>query len=143
MGVPIVYVLHEPFMGIENLLKEKGYITKAVGATALNYWICLKSDKIILCSYYAEQNCKIYMKNAYKKRILFPLIYPDDFMDTYERKYFSQTSHTENIPYALINQLELNVESHSRTLLCTQTTHPKSGQIVQESFQERFDQQDF
>ena len=56
---------------------------------------------------------------------------------------FTQTSHTENIPYALINQLELNVESHSRTLLCTQTTHPKSGQIVQESFQERFDQQDF
>lgn len=55
----------------------------------------------------------------------------------------TQTSHTENIPYALINQLELNVESHSRTLLCTQTTHPKSGQIVQESFQERFDQQDF
>ena len=46
----------------------------------------------------------------------------------------SQTSHTENIPYALINQLELNVESHSRTLLCTQTTHLKSGQIVQESF---------
>ena len=58
-------------------------------------------------------------------------------------QYFTQTSHTENIPYALINQLELNVESHSRTLLCTQTTHPKSGQIVQESFQERFDQQDF
>lgn len=56
---------------------------------------------------------------------------------------YTQTSHTENIPYALINQLELNVESHSRTLLCTQTTHPKSGQIVQESFQERFDQQDF
>lgn len=58
-------------------------------------------------------------------------------------KIVTQTSHTENIPYALINQLELNVESHSRTLLCTQTTHPKSGQIVQESFQERFDQQDF
>ncbi len=57
--------------------------------------------------------------------------------------HITQTSHTENIPYALINQLELNVESHSRTLLCTQTTHPKSGQIVQESFQERFDQQDF
>lgn len=57
--------------------------------------------------------------------------------------FITQTSHTENIPYALINQLELNVESHSRTLLCTQTTHPKSGQIVQESFQERFDQQDF
>ena len=57
--------------------------------------------------------------------------------------FLTQTSHTENIPYALINQLELNVESHSRTLLCTQTTHPKSGQIVQESFQERFDQQDF
>ena len=60
-----------------------------------------------------------------------------------EMLIITQTSHTENIPYALINQLELNVESHSRTLLCTQTTHPKSGQIVQESFQERFDQQDF
>lgn len=60
-----------------------------------------------------------------------------------KNKIVTQTSHTENIPYALINQLELNVESHSRTLLCTQTTHPKSGQIVQESFQERFDQQDF
>jgi len=59
------------------------------------------------------------------------------------KSLITQTSHTENIPYALINQLELNVESHSRTLLCTQTTHPKSGQIVQESFQERFDQQDF
>ncbi|MGN8837749.1 hypothetical protein ACTNCI_12405, partial [Mitsuokella jalaludinii] len=31
--------------------------------------------------------------------------------------WVTQTSHTENIPYALINQLELNVESHSRTLL--------------------------
>ena len=66
------------------------------------------------------------------------------FMRTkYLFEILTQTSHTENIPYALINQLELNVESHSRTLLCTQTTHPKSGQIVQESFQERFDQQDF
>ena len=60
-----------------------------------------------------------------------------------DTEILTQTSRTENIPYALINQLELNVESHSRTLLCTQTTHPKSGQIVQESFQERFDQQDF
>lgn len=64
-------------------------------------------------------------------------------VDNQELYHLTQTSHTENIPYALINQLELNVESHSRTLLCTQTTHPKSGQIVQESFQERFDQQDF
>lgn len=66
-----------------------------------------------------------------------------DKLEYGEKDLLTQTSHTENIPYALINQLELNVESHSRTLLCTQTTHPKSGQIVQESFQERFDQQDF
>ena len=69
----------------------------------------------------------------------------DDILSAHSKliQILTQTSHTENIPYALINQLELNVESHSRTLLCTQTTHPKSGQIVQESFQERFDQQDF
>lgn len=90
MGAFIVYVLHEPFMGVHNLLKEKGYMTKAIGAIVLNYWICLKSDKVILCSRYAEQNCKSYMKNAYKKRLIFPLIYPDDFIATNERKYFSK-----------------------------------------------------
>ena len=72
------------------------------------------------------------------ENLLYELLQSDD-----RDRIITQTSHTENIPYALINQLELNVESHSRTLLCTQTTHPKSGQIVQESFQERFDQQDF
>lgn len=71
------------------------------------------------------------------------IFYRKKVRDAEFEKLKAQTSHTENIPYALINQLELNVESHSRTLLCTQTTHPKSGQIVQESFQERFDQQDF
>ena len=86
----IVYVLHEPFMGITNLAKEKGYILKGTAAMLLNYWICMKSDKVILCSHYAEQNCKKYMCNAYKKSVLFPLIYSDEILKNYDRKYFSK-----------------------------------------------------
>ena len=82
-------------------------------------------------------------KNAHAKRSHGRFLMQLHQSESVESQLLTQTSHTENIPYALINQLELNVESHSRTLLCTQTTHPKSGQIVQESFQERFDQQDF
>lgn len=90
MDALIVYVLHEPFMGVAELLKEKGYITKAAVASLLNYWICMKADRVVLCSQYAEQLCQTYMKNAYRKKILYPLIYPDDFLDTGKRCYFSK-----------------------------------------------------
>lgn len=85
----IVYVLHEPFMGIKNLVKEKGYLVKGTGAMLLNYWLCMKSDKIILCSQEGSKNCRMYMEGAYKKHDLFPLIYPDGMVKGLERKYFS------------------------------------------------------
>lgn len=86
----IAYVLHEPFMGVGNLTKEKGYLIKGTGAMLLNYWLCMKSDKVIVCSQEGEKNCRMYMKGAYKKHILFPLAYPDEMVEGLERKYFSK-----------------------------------------------------
>lgn len=119
------------------VLSRKRDCMLPTGWTADQYWDVI--DRVIQ----TEPEAKILFKDG---PYYWPSRNPHPVFRLVKRgaKYIvTQTSHTENIPYALINQLELNVESHSRTLLCTQTTHPKSGQIVQESFQERFDQQDF
>lgn len=85
----VVYVLHEPFMGYRELLKDGNYWYRQAGASLLNYWICSKSDRVILSSKYAEVNCQRYSHNAYKKSTLYPLLYPDEFIQKSERKYFS------------------------------------------------------
>ena len=48
---------------------------------------------------------------------------------------YTQTSHTENIPYALKNQPKLDIKIHSRTPLPAQSAHPKGRQIVHETLQ--------
>ena len=55
----------------------------------------------------------------------------------------TQTSHTENIPYALKIQHELDVKIHSCTPLPIQMAPPKSGQVAHETLQQRFDEQNF
>lgn len=87
----IIYILHEPYMGIKELLKDGTYCVKQGIACFLNIWLCKKSARVLLCSDYAEKNCKKYMKNTYKKVIRFPLIFLDEY-DEYndsQRKYFS------------------------------------------------------
>ena len=49
--------------------------------------------------------------------------------------YLTQTSHTENIPYALKNQPKLDIKIHSRTPLPAQSAHPKGRRIVHETLQ--------
>ena len=51
------------------------------------------------------------------------------------KKHITQTSHTENIPYALKNQPKLDIKIHSRTPLPAQSAHPKGRQIVHETLQ--------
>ncbi len=86
----ILYILHEPYMGVRELMKDGTYCVKQAGACVLNSWLCSKSEKVILCSQYAEDNCKRYMKGAYKKKIRFPLLFMDEYSeDGDERKYFS------------------------------------------------------
>lgn len=86
----IFYILHEPYMGLRELLKDGTYCVKQACASLLNIWLCYKSEKIIVCSDYAEKNCKKYMRGAYKKMVRFPLLFLDEYKEEKEkRKYFS------------------------------------------------------
>lgn len=87
----IIYILHEPYMGISELVKDGTYCIKQSGACLMNTLLCNLATKVILCSDYAEENCKKYMKGAYKKHVRFPLIFTDEFdkSNNVERKYFS------------------------------------------------------
>ena len=89
-GCKILYILHEPYMGIKELLKDGTYCVKQAVACMLNVWLCGKSAKVIVCSQYAEDNCRRYMKGAYKKAVRFPLLFMDEYSEQgEERKYFS------------------------------------------------------
>lgn len=90
-NIKVIYILHEPYMGIKELVKDGSYIVKQTVACAMNNIICKNSTKVVLCSDYALQNCKRFMKSAYEKSVRFPLIFLDlyDPLCTEERKYFS------------------------------------------------------
>lgn len=85
----LVYVLHEPYMGIHEILKEGKNIPYMVVAALLNAWICSQSYRVVLNSAYAVANCKKYMPGTYQKSLTFPLIFPDKYISTSNRQYFS------------------------------------------------------
>lgn len=87
----ILYVVHEPYMGFKELMKDGDYWWKQFAACVLNNWLCGKSTKVILCSDYAEQNCKRYMKKAYEKAVRMPLLFLDGDVSKSDedRKYCS------------------------------------------------------
>lgn len=89
----IVYVLHEPYMGFRELMKDGSYWWKQGAACVLNDWICRQSDKVVLSSKYATKNCRKYMRGAYKKHVMFPLIFEDEMTtDITSRTYLTMAS---------------------------------------------------
>jgi glycosyltransferase involved in cell wall biosynthesis len=96
----IVYVLHEPYMGFKELMKDGSYWWKQGAACVLNDWICKKSDRVVLSSRYAAKNCRRYMRSAYKKHVMFPLIFEDEYLQDHnvaadkeeQRQYFTMAS---------------------------------------------------
>lgn len=91
-GWKFFYVWHEPYPGWEQLLKEGRYIPKFVGAYCVSFYICRKSDEILLASEYAMGKCHKYAHALYKKAIKFPLVFMDEKRQSDEivpRKYFS------------------------------------------------------
>jgi glycosyltransferase involved in cell wall biosynthesis len=88
----LYYVLHEPDTGIKGLLKHL-WSTHGKNAAifALNRWICSRSYRVILCSGYAEELCRNYMKETARKCVRFPLIFLDEYEKTVScsREYFS------------------------------------------------------
>jgi glycosyltransferase involved in cell wall biosynthesis len=87
----IFYILHEPYMGVRELLKDGSYFAKQAVACILNVWLCARATKVILCSQYAKDNCRKYMKGAYKKEAFLPLLFLDDYHqeENIAREYFS------------------------------------------------------
>ena len=95
MRSKILYVLHEPYMGLQELMKDGSYMLKQGMACVLNDWICRKSDRVVLCSWYAAKNCHRYMRSVYKKHLMFPLIFEDEYLQSDkggQRKYFTLAS---------------------------------------------------
>lgn len=87
--IKTIFVLHEPYMGIRELLKDGDYCVKEAVGSMLNSYLCSKADLVFLSSKYAIENCKKYMPRAYKKSAEFPLIFQDSFLMKGKRKYFS------------------------------------------------------
>lgn len=115
----IVYVLHEPYMGMKEILKEGKNIPYMVVAALLNAWICKKSYRVALSSAYAVANCKKYMSGTYRKSITFPLIFPDKYIQDSDRKYFSMIG-GYNDPHASDDFLDFVRESSTRNEICFQ-----------------------
>ena len=89
LGSKIVYVLHEPYMGLRDLLNEGGLIIRKGIANLVNFWICNHVDNIILCSNFAVEQSRKYMHKILRKSIHFPLLFSDEMIPNVERKYFS------------------------------------------------------
>ena len=90
-GIFIFYILHEPYMGIAECIKDGKYMPKQIIASIVNKWLCKKADKIIICSRYARRNCEKYMRTIVNKLIRIPLLFLDDYYSDnhIEREYFS------------------------------------------------------
>lgn len=90
-GWKFFYILHEPYSGLKQLLKEGGYIPRLIGAHCVNFYICSQADKVLLASDYAMENCHRYAHDVYKKAVRFSLIFMDEAHteETTSRKYFS------------------------------------------------------
>ena len=90
-GCRIIYLLHEPYMGIRELMKDGAYFHKQAAGCMLNARLCGIADTVIVCSGYAESNCRKYMKRTARKCVRFPLLFTDEYTPEAEgeREYFS------------------------------------------------------
>lgn len=87
----IIYILHEPNCGINEVKSEGKDTAKMIAVHLANMIICKEASKVILAS---EAGMKNYEKNMgwiNKEYALFPLILPDMYesQKKYKRKYFS------------------------------------------------------
>lgn len=87
----VIYILHEPYMGLLELMKEGSYFPRQLAASVLNVHICNAADTVFLCSDYAQDNVRKYTRHLMKKAKRFPLIFEDDYDEKSQlkREYFS------------------------------------------------------
>lgn len=89
--IKIVYMLHEPLVGINELIAEGRDIIKTIGANIINTILCAKADKVLLASEKGKIDYEKYMRKWNNHYDIFPLIFLDEYDSTKEikRKYFS------------------------------------------------------
>ena len=107
----IVYVLHEPYKGFTPLYKEGKSFFRMGVAIILNFLICHYSDRVIVSSRCAMNNCQKYMPMTKRKAILFPLIFPDLFINGLQREYFSLIGSFSE-PHGSLNFIKFIRESY-------------------------------
>ena len=91
LNCKIIYMLHEPYPGLVELAKEGKDFIRLLVASSLNVILCNKADHVIVCSKYAEANCKRYMPKTYNKTTIIPLLFLDNYnaKEEIERRYVS------------------------------------------------------
>lgn len=90
-GIRTLYVLHEPWGSISDLIKEKSAIPKTIGAYIVNGHICRNVDKVLLASETGMKNYEDRMLWCNKSHARFPLIFLDqyDSAKCIKRQFFS------------------------------------------------------
>lgn len=144
----LFYILHEPYMGIKEILKERNNAFKQMIASILNLWLCYKSNHVIICSKYALLNCKKYMKFILSKISFMPLLFLDDYLsdETVKREYCSMigtytSSHgcdyfIEFIKEAYIRKVPLKFQIATRSDITDKLSDPvfqkmqNTGQLI-------------
>lgn len=141
----LFYILHEPYMGFLEMLKEGKMVPKQIVAAMLNSWLCHKADKVIVCSKYAKFNCEKYMKGITKKLEMMPLLFLDSFeeSDDTERQYVSMigtyaVSHGSDvflrfIKEAYIRGLKLKYQITTRSDIREQLSDPIYKKMIEEN----------
>ena len=125
------YILHEPYSGFRDLLKEKEYFPKALPRILVDCLICRKSDMVLLPSKRASDNYKRYCMKYNRQYMIFPLIFPDEpdkeGGKNQTRKYFSyigsfSSSHNAKgylafMRYAYEKKLDIDFRIYTRSKL--------------------------
>ncbi|MCI9173715.1 MAG: glycosyltransferase family 4 protein [Lachnospiraceae bacterium] len=104
MGCKCCYLLHEPYAGFKEMKKEKEFLARSLMRTALDCFICKKSDMVLLPSEKAYENYERYSVKCNQNSMIFPLIFPGgcekDENEKAERKYFSYIGSFSSVHHA-------------------------------------------
>lgn len=90
-NIKMLYVLHEPWGSLRDLMLEGKAFSKTVGARILNYMICRRVNKVVLSSDNGVKTYLRYMKHCNKNYGMLPLMMLDEFEPEkhFKREYFS------------------------------------------------------
>lgn len=89
--IPSFYVMHEPYTGIQGLIKEGGEMPRSFVRNIVDCAMCVVTDYIVLASMYGKRQYQRHMAFLNRNYDVFPLIFADEYRmnQSYERQYFA------------------------------------------------------